>query len=314
MSSARSEVQVGLRKTLLHLYAKSGQDKTLRGGIYASEKNNIAPVISPALTLMCEGTPGTFFDAIDEHLVAQGLVSRFLVLDYDGDRPPPNKNRPAPPESLLLNFKELVRSVLSLEQGNRVVPVQQTPEAEAALDEFGFECDRRINASGAVEAELYNRAHLHALKVAGLLAVGSNHHSPVVTVEHAEWAIHLVHRRSVDSVLRRFETGEVGGDDRAKAEALLRKRIVIFLGMTPDERAEDEKIPVAMRTGRFIPRAYLAEHLKGVQPFKSNKFALTNTLNEMVKNGDLVKLSDMDARAKCKSRGGEIFAANWLGK
>ncbi|WP_242361881.1 DUF3987 domain-containing protein [Anaeromyxobacter sp. SG17] len=307
-----NENQVGVRRTLLHLYAKSGQDRTLRGGIYASKDNNINPVTSPALTIACEGTPETFFDAIDEHLVTQGLVSRFLILDYDGARPPRNKRRPTPAPEMLLHLKALLHSVLSMQNSNRVEPVCLAPDAENLLDAFDVECDRRINSSGAVEAELYNRAHLHALKLAALVAVGWNHNGPVVTADHARWAIEFV-RGSVRTVLRRFEKGEVGGGDQAKAEAKVRQLIVRFLAMPAEERAKDDKIPVAMHAGPCIPRAYLSEHTRRLQPFKGDKRALENTLEEMVRNGDLQRLSPQEAREKCKTRSGQVYAVgpNW---
>jgi hypothetical protein len=207
----------------------------------------------------------------------------------------------------------VLTTVLTMQQRNEVKTVGQTPEAEQLLNAFDEECDARINRSGAVASELYNRAHLHALKVAALVAVGWNHQQAIVAVDHARWAIDLA-RRSVASVLQRFERGDTGGSKQARAEARVRALVVRFLKMTSEERArEDESVPLLMRTGPYFPRAYLAANTRRVQPFKEGQHVLSNTLNEMVRNGELRRLSEVEARQRFRSRGGEIYelGPNW---
>lgn len=312
--SRANEVQIGIRKTLLHLHGKSGRGKILRGGIYAKSDNNIQPIESPALSIACEGTPETFYQALDERLVAQGLVSRFLVFEYEGDRPRRNKTCPPPSRELVDHFKDVVASALSMRQSNNVVDVGYTPDAENMLDEFDIDCDEKINSSSAVEAELYNRAHLNALKLFGLVAVGRNHHSPIGDWRDAGWAVRTT-LHSVTSVLRRFERGEVGSSRANKAEAEILRRMAEFLCMSPEERSHERYGIAQSFRGREcvgVPYNYLRKRLHDVTPFKDNPSMLDRTLGQMVKAEALVLIPPGQAWELWRTRGA-VYAVgpNW---
>jgi hypothetical protein len=309
-----SEVHIGLKKTLLHLHGKSGHNKILRAGIYAKTDDNIQPVESPALTIACEGTPETFFQALDEHLVSQGLVSRFLVFDYDGDRPRRNKERPVLSREVVDHLEDLIGFALSMRQSNTVLEVGCTPEAEACLDEFDVDCDEKINSSTSVEAELFNRAHLNALKLFGLVAVGRNHRAPVGDWTEAEWAVATT-LRSVGSVARRFETGDVGGNRANKAEGEIIRRMGEFLRMTSEERAHPRYgIPQSFH-GRdcvCVPYNFLRKRLYDVTPFKDNDSMLDRVLGQMVKAEVLVLIPQGQAWQMWKTRGAVYgLGPNW---
>jgi hypothetical protein len=88
--------------------------------------------------------------------------------------------------------------------------VALTPEAEALFDAYDEHTTATINASKAeAYRQLYNRAHLKALKLAALQAVGENPVAPMISQEAAMWATTLVTRQT-ESLIRRFSNGEVG--------------------------------------------------------------------------------------------------------
>jgi hypothetical protein len=190
---------------------------------------------------------------------------------------------------------------------NTYVAVPLDRDAKAALDDFNIEADSAIRGSSEVHRHVWNRAHLHALKVATLLAVGDSPFDPIVRSVHARWAIKFV-RRSVRTTLRHFERGEVGGGSQSKAEARVRQEIETYVRASPDQRAKDDKIPATMRTGPFIPHAYLREHTKRVQPFKDDQHALRNVLDAMVKDGVLRVLDKVEKNQRFPgNRGGEVY-------
>jgi len=182
------------------------------------------------------------------------------------------------------------------------------PGAEALLDEFDQRVDEAINdAKGRIERHIWNRAHLNAWKVASAVAVGCEPRNPVVEPPHARWAIDLV-GRSVQTVLSRFERGEVGGGDTARAEFVVRRKVADFLAMSREQRSNPNlSIPESMRHGPFIPYAYIFKQTKGLQPFKDKDWLLRNTLEEMVRIGALHRLSPEEARQQFKTRGGDVY-------
>ena len=133
-------------------------------------------------------------------------------------------------------------------------------------------------------------------------------------MDHARWAIDFV-RRSVHTLLGRFEQGEAGGSDATKAEGEVRKKVVEFLRMTPDERALAKYgIPQSMRTGVLIPWNYFYKRLIAaeVQPFKDKPHLLRETVANLVRGEVLVQLDKNSAWQHAKTRG-DVFAvgSNW---
>lgn len=207
---------VMLKKVLLDLYAKSGASATLRSTVYSDSEKNTQIVRSPALTILGESTPEAFFEGLSQQHVAEGLLPRFLIMEYDGGRPPRNSlaHQP-PPEDLVKALVKLVTLSLTMQANQSTCQVTMDATATALLDDLDQSCDRKINTQASeVEIQLWNRAHLKALKLAALLAVGSNMDEPVIQAEHARWAIRAV-TEDIRRIEERFTAGDVGtGDSR----------------------------------------------------------------------------------------------------
>lgn len=303
-----SNADIALQKAFLDLYSYSGEDGVSGEGAYSDREKNTELVISPSFAIINESTPGVFYDCIDANLAASGFVSRFLIVEYTGDRPDRNKETAGwpPSDDLVDRLGALAASVINMEQGKTFYRIQPNAAAVELLDGFDAECTRLIRGGDEVQRQLWTRAHLNALKVSALLAAGSaagTGYAPVVTADQAHWAIEFV-RRSVRTVLARFEKGEVGGSDMSKAEVVIRKKIEIFLSMTPAQRAKKNMgIPIRMQEGPAVPYAFLCRQVRDVQPFKGNQRLLGDILAEMVKAEVLQKIPPQEALEKYGSKG-----------
>ena len=294
-----SGAEQALHSELLALYSRSGPDGFVGVQAYSDKEKNTAVVRAPSLTIIGESTPEVFFGCLDSALVQDGLVPRLLVIEYTGGRPPRNRYAGGKPDATLVRrFADLVTVAVHGEQNGSFAKVHLAADAEALLDAFDRECDDHINGGNAAEVQLWNRAHLNALKVASVIGVGCNPYQPLVTVEHARWAVEFV-RRSVHAVQSRFDKGEVGGGDGAKAEAAIRTAVADFLAMPPEKR-ETYKTPKAFQTGSVIPHSYLYAKLKRVQPFKDERRLLDETLKALLEAGALQQLPPQQVREKFK--------------
>ncbi|MBI5070378.1 MAG: DUF3987 domain-containing protein [Deltaproteobacteria bacterium] len=310
-----SPADMALNQALHELYSLSGKNGVKGVYAYSDEQRSTAAVQSPCVTIIGESTPAVFFECLDLTHIATGLVPRLLVCEYVGERRPRNKQAGVPPpEPLVARLAELSAAALAMQSKGEFVQVPLNPDAEALLDAFDVEVDATINAAKSNEAlrMVWNRAHLHALKLATLLAVGTNHRSPMVTVADATWAVAFV-RRSVGTILRKFEDGETGGSDATKAEAQVRKKVLEFLRMGPEERKK-YGVPRSMWAAPAVPFAYFYRRLVAadVQPFKAKQHLLAVTLSNLTKSEVLVLLPKQQAWQEFRTRA-EVYSLgqNW---
>lgn len=202
---------VGLKRAFLDLYNKSGRTDQLRPLVYSDREKNTPPIQSPAFSMIGETTPGRLYEALDDSLIADGLLPRFTIIVYRGDRPSLNKHRVGLPSPQLTEaFANLCSFAASLNRQNSPVDVGFTPEAERSFDLFDAECDAHINtASSEASRHLWNRAHIKSLKLAALVAVGINPFIPSITPDIAEWAIRI-ERENASALLTKFDQGDMG--------------------------------------------------------------------------------------------------------
>jgi len=207
-----------LRTVMTNLYQKSSAG-TIVGGIgYSDKDKNIASTNGIAYSMIGETTPDTFYESLTNSMMQDGFMSRFIVVEHCGMRPEFNTSTNIPlPENLMV---QIANGSL---QALKVVgqPVGLSEQAEAMLTAFDKESDAEINATDDESwRQMWNRAHLKALKVAGLLAVMDNHMIPVVTATHAAWALNLI-KRDIAVMRRKMSDGDVGDGDVARERKLL---------------------------------------------------------------------------------------------
>lgn len=304
--SRANSAQMMLKRAFLDLYTKSGARGVVRSNVYADADKNTKMVISPSISILGESTPESFYGGITKDHIADGLIPRFSITHYSGPRPERNKNCfYDPPDRILKPLIEKCSVAFQLEQSHSVINVAYSAEGEQLIDSYDKFCDRKINETDQdVDAQLWNRAHLKAMKIAALIAVGVNHTEPTVTKAEAEWAIKFV-TKDVTGVIEKFQTGK-HGTGNARQEADLRSAFDAYLKMSMSKR-RDYKVPkLLMAQGHIVPFAFLRRRLRLLRSFKDDRRgevpALKALVKELCETDVLVKIPPEQAYAEYKTR------------
>lgn len=270
-----------LKKVLLDLYAKSGWNSVLRSSVYSDIEKNTSLVQAPNVTILGESTPETFFDGLDASHIAEGLIPRFSVIEYTGPRPPRNQNaHQAPDQSLVQKFADLCAVSITTSNNNVCIHVQFDNHSMALMDEFDRHADSIMNESKVeVEMQVWNRAHLKALKLSALLAVGVNPHQPIVTSDLAQWAISFV-SSDCSLLAGRFSAGDVGNGDSKQFHDL--GRIVNDYFKLSHEKQSGYGISTAMFKAKIIPYLYLSRRTVNLAAFKVDRAGATAALKRAI--------------------------------
>jgi hypothetical protein len=280
------------KKFLLEVYGRSGRGDTIQSMVYSDKEKNVDSIASPALTLLGESTPESFYDNLDASTVSSGFLPRFFIIEYFGDRPKRNPNPGAPPSDYLLNcMADVVTIALTAQANNTTLPVQVDLRAQQLLDAFDLEADAKMSGQGDVLTQVWNRAHLKALKLAGVIAVGVNWHEPVVTEEVARWAIDLIRGDSL-RLAKRFQAGDVGaGDGKQQSEII---RLIEQYANGTVENATKYDSTAELHTARAISYKYLLKRTYSLSAFRNDRRGSTEALNKalqaMVDSGQLIEI------------------------
>lgn len=290
---------IGLRRFLLDAYNKSGEGKVLRPSIYSDKDKNTVAVQSPAFTLMGESTPEKFYEGLHEGLISEGLLPRFTMIEYHGERPALNPGHltAQPSFELIDRLSTLCAHSLMLNSQHKAIHVQTTPEAHAMFTKFDEHCDANINTSEReIRRHLWNRAHIKAMKLAAVIAVGNNPYDPMISADVATWAIDLV-VSDVRNLLARFDAGEIGIDnDETKQLAKVSQAIKEYVVSPWSDVAKYAGEGVSnLHSQRIVPYAFIQRKLASVSVFKKDRMGSTNALKRALKTlcerGDLQEVS-----------------------
>jgi hypothetical protein len=297
LSHARaSGSEIMLKKVLLDVYNKSGANDELEGSIYADKGNNTDMIKSPSVSLLGESTPETFYAAIDERMIADGLLPRFTFIEYTGKRPRRNKNHETvePSFKLIEQLSDLAGYSLMLQHGNSVCKVGCTPEAMQFMDKLDELVDDAINETKEdALRQLWNRAHIKTLKMAALVAVGNNMNQPVIDIEAAKWAYNVV-SRDILTLVTRFSKGEIGknNDENKQSNAILRAAIDY---LTADYRnVVGYGVAMNLHNAHIIPHVYISRKLSSNSIFVNDRKGATEALRRAISGlldtGDLTEI------------------------
>lgn len=285
---------LGLRRMILDLYNKSGEGEVLRPTIYSDKEKNTQTVPSPAFTLLGESTPEKFYEILHEGMITEGLLPRFTIVEYKGPRPALSSHhtRVQPSFELIEKLSTICAHSLQLNSQNKAIHVKLSPEAEKLFAEFDIHCDANINSSDReIRKNLWNRAHVKAMKLAAVVAVGCDPYNPVISYDVAHWAVTLI-VLDVRSILAKFDAGEIGVDnDETRQMARAVAAIKDYLSK-PWKELEGYGVGSAFLHGeKVIPYSYLHKKLSANSEFKKDRmgasFAVKRTLKTLVERGDL---------------------------
>lgn len=304
-----------LRKIILDLYGKSGNGEIMRSTVYADKQKNISEIKAPSFTMLAESTPSTFFDALSDGLVDEGLISRFNIVECTARRPPLNKyhNKVDVPKDLKDYFLNLASNCLTLNATDQIVDVEMTEEAEQIFNEFDKFCDDEINNSPEESyRQLWNRGHLKSLKIASLFAIGINIYKPVIDKEQALYAIKFV-RDSIQQMYDRYSNLEIGVDSVSFEKRTLDLTYVvgyILINSKTTNFGNEE-----MKKDYVIPYKLLQSKCASRKSFKSNEKGgvaqnLKLAIQDLVDAGYLVELKPHVLKEKYNYSGKAWTIAN----
>jgi hypothetical protein len=304
MSAAHANAaEQSLRRTLLQLFTKSGSGEVVRSTAYADAEKNTKITNAPAFSILAESTSETVYEAVTEKMVTDGLLPRFIIIEYDGDRQLLNKNhdKVEPSKELITQLGDLMSRCKTMIATSHVHVVNIDPDVMRLLDEYDLETTKRINdkETSKIAIELWSRADLKIKKLAALIAVGVDMAHPVITKEMYFWAKDIV-ERNIYTLAKRFETGRIGSSSNELRQIYDLKRIIKqYLISTYSRYEKLGYVTKAMHHKKVFPHKLLSQRTNNLASYKDEKHRgranefLTKVLKVMIDNGDLVEVSKM---------------------
>jgi hypothetical protein len=276
--------EINLRKMLLDLFNKSGFGQTYKPSIYSKSTDSVPTTQAPSFSIVAESTPKTFYENLNEDMITEGLLPRFNIIEYTGKRPEYNENHASvqPSMSLIDRFGSLVAMCEQIMHAKRVINVEASPEAKAIMYAFDKHCDRYINDDSIndVVIELWNRAHMKALKLSALIAIGVNMADPVVTTDYANWAIAFV-INNIQFLSSKFEQGQIGhSTSEIKQVDHMKHMIREFLSR--DDIATKYKVDEKLFKDKIIPGSYLQRRLAAQTSYRLDRLGSTLAIRRSV--------------------------------
>lgn len=290
-----TSADIRTRQVLLDLFSKNSWGSVIKESAYADKQNNTKQINSPNYAFLGDTTPHSFFKYLSMDIVNEGFVPRFIIVESETDRAKGNFNiNKTPPSDLVTRMQVLVSQVITSRDTNQCISISCDEEAAEVLDQFDDYCDEKINADDLM-ADCWTRAHLQALRVAGVIAVGNNIFEPVVTKEAAEYAVMLM-KRSVLSLEKRMRMGAFGNSEQ-QSEYEIRKEMNKFFGMNEKEKKKLH-LPKEYIEGGYIPLRYILSKCRNNPVFSSNPrgatMAIETTLRSLVAQGDIYEVDSRE--------------------
>lgn len=305
---------VGLRRMYLDLYNKSGEGKVLRPSIYSDIDKNTEAVLSPAFSMIGESTATEFYKALNESMISSGLLPRFTIIEYNGPAQELNEGhtKVQPSESLVHSMAALCAHCLMLNNANKSVHVAFDEDSERMFKMFDKHCVSKLNKhEDNVISNLWNRAHIKAMKLAATIAVGVNPYNPIITSEIATWATNLV-VSDVKNISARFERGEIGIETaESKQISDMKKTFKEYVTSGWDDLAGYKIGNAKLHDSRVIPHSFIIKRLSAQSAFRNDRVGATSaikrTLETLIHNGDIVRLLQKEVQEKF-GFGGQCYA------
>lgn len=294
MSNDSDTAMQSLRTVMTNLYQKSSTSSMVGGLSYSDKDSNVTSVSGVAFSLIGETTPGTLMESLTNSMMEDGFLSRFCMVEYDGERAPLNRNPITTPSKELVTFLgEIVIQASTLNSRKASQEVAFDGEAMFVADKFNEYCDSMINSTNEEPIrQVWNRAHLKVLRLAALIAIGDKNGgpvNPVVRGEHIHWARELI-LTDIEKFLSRLHGGEVGVDDLSRERKMISVLAEYMVKPAPKCYNVDNK----MRKEGYVPMRYLTARLAGVTCFskhpQGSSRSIANTCRDLVEAGYLIEM------------------------
>lgn len=276
--------EVSLRRIVLDLYNKSGHKDVVQPSIYADKDKNVGGIQAPAFSICGESTPERFYGNLNEDMISEGLLPRFLMIEYTGPRVPFNESHSLvePTFSLIDKLTQLAAICETVNNANprRVVTVELDNEAKQLSQSYDRYCDRQINTTNKdVIRHLWNRAHIKVLKLSATVAVGINPINPLITANEIKWAMDLVNH-DIKNLTNKFEEGKVGSNtlEVRQIEEVIRAIKDYVMSDWEHVKKYADKKGEGMHRDKVVPYTYLSRKLIMQSSFKNDRLGSTNAI------------------------------------
>lgn len=232
-------------------------------------------------------------------MISAGLLPRFLIIEYNGERVLLNEDaaKKFPTFELTNRLSTLVAHAETLQHQKKVYDIGLTEDAAQMLRDFDKYSTNKINrVESEIITELWNRSHMKIWRMAGLLAVGINPYNPIITVDNLNWAKRLV-ENDIEMLSNKFELGEIGSknvDDLQMKEVL--KKVKDYLERDW-EYVSKYSTSKSLFSAKWITLEYLLRRLAGLNIFKPKGSAqVSATLKSMIEMGILKEIPKVDMK------------------
>ena len=270
-----------LRTVMTNLYQKSAAHSIVGGMGYSDKEKNVASVAGVAYSMIGETTPSTFYESLTEGMMSDGFLSRFTVIEYDGNRPVHNHTPVAAiDDRAIQHLHWIIHQAYSNKNGAPPILVQTDEESARRLADFDVHCDMQINCTvDESYRQMWNRGHLKVYRLAALLACADNPATPTISIAYVDWALDVV-MRDIGIMTRRIREGDVGSGDVSRE----RKMLTVLGEFAKAPPFGHYNIPDAILSAGIIPRSYLQIRLQRVPSFAQHPGGGNKALDETLKN------------------------------
>ena len=297
-SPKASQNEQDLLQLILDLYHKSGFGASMPGYRKADLAQSVSSIQSPCYNLLTESTPRAL-DAITGHdSIKRGMPQRFLIVISKADRPfaNPNTSNVKLDPYLVEYLAGVCCTFMAQSNPLQVTNVTFSVEATEIEQAFDRETTLLINRGGdALEAELWNRSHLKAMKLAALIATGINHYCPHIEADVTRWAI-KVERHNVEQLLAEMESGDVGESTEAVRLSRVVKAFADYVLTEHHLLPKGYRVNGDLHDKRIVASTYLHNKLCNTAPFRKNGYKeprdlIRDSLKVLVEKGDLIEIN-----------------------
>ena len=287
---------------LLEVYGSSGKSSVFRPAAFADITKNTEPVNSPAVSILGLTTPETFYSIVNEESVAQGFLPRFMIIEYTGPAVPLNEYRdkltcPQFLDSLEKLIDNCNRINFNIDNGKSPCDVVLDSRAKKISAEFSEYARSNQNKSdNPAFTQLWSRAHMKALKNAGLYSINPiDYDNPIIISEHLYAAIDRVNF-DVKTLSTKFAKGEVGSpSNENKQYKDMVKHILEYVHKPWQESKGYCRDCEKLHRDKIISFEFFNNRTGMLISIKNDKmgkkFALERTIKMLIDSGKLVDVT-----------------------
>ena len=304
-TSGKNAIKKGILDEMMKMYDKSGYNKVAGGYSYSKKENNIRIDKNVGLSFFGDGVSDDYYRSLTGQMVSDGMVSRFTVIEYTGDREYDNENRiMEPPENIVNQLVDIVSYAIQLNLSDNHRGVTLSIDAQAEKRRISRESDDIINSINARDREsklpnFITRRVMKIMKIAGVMAVLANYKEPTIDIEHIHWARHVI-----DQCIARemwwVRQGVVNGvADDAVVDDLFLSKIKEFI---EDPVGDDRTVELA-RSG-VLQLSTLYDIARKIQVIRDHRIGLNERYKLALKSlSEIGRLKYYSRRAAQKNFG-----------